>query len=542
MDLEKVTAKIRPRKQWEALDLGIALTQRYAASLYKIWFIITLPIFLICDIVFYQYSEWVFVLFWLLLPLWERPLLHFLSRELFGERLTVSECVKAFFTLAKIQLFASLTWRRLSLTRSLDLPVIQLEGLKGSERTARLRVIHSIGSGAAVWITILFLLTELILYLSALALAYILLPEPVANSINIFEWAESVSSPIGSVTLDFLLYLAVSFMTPFYVASGFSIYLNQRTHLEAWDIELAFKRLARKLTQKNEYQLTRLAVGMLSIIGLGLITNVSSPLMAAEQAEQDAVILTVDEIDKLPSLDSKTQITLLAPGEESSQHEQVRQQIKEIMRGEDFHNKVQESFFSRRDKQKQTEKPEYVSQNGAAWILLGKLISFLVEFALWIALAMLIIFLLVKYGPLIKGLKAPQRKEKVKPTQLFGLDMQADSLPDDPWQVALEWVEQGNYRAGLSLLYRASLIWFIENTQVTIREGDTELECLQKIRPVAKHSQKQFMEKITLLWRTLAYAHRQPERSQLINLCQEWPSTLNLLGKSNGKIVDESRV
>ena len=31
--------------------------------------------------------------------------------------------------------------------------------------------------------------------------------------------------------------LAVAFLEPFYVASGFGMYLNRRVELEAWDIE-----------------------------------------------------------------------------------------------------------------------------------------------------------------------------------------------------------------------------------------------------------------------------------------------------------------
>jgi hypothetical protein len=39
----------------------------------------------------------------------------------------------------------------------------------------------------------------------------------------------------------------VLFVEPFYVASGFALYLNRRVELEAWDIEQEFRRaFARK--------------------------------------------------------------------------------------------------------------------------------------------------------------------------------------------------------------------------------------------------------------------------------------------------------
>ena len=41
----------------------------------------------------------------------------------------------------------------------------------------------------------------------------------------------------------------VTLIEPFYVGAGFALYLNCRTRIEGWDVELAFKRLARRLTK-----------------------------------------------------------------------------------------------------------------------------------------------------------------------------------------------------------------------------------------------------------------------------------------------------
>ncbi len=38
------------------------------------------------------------------------------------------------------------------------------------------------------------------------------------------------------------------FWEPVYVACGFSLYLNRRTVLEAWDLELVFRRLRQRLS------------------------------------------------------------------------------------------------------------------------------------------------------------------------------------------------------------------------------------------------------------------------------------------------------
>jgi hypothetical protein len=50
----------------------------------------------------------------------------------------------------------------------------------------------------------------------------------------------------GSQVLDLVVTLAyaitIAFVEPFYVASGFALYLNRRAELEAWDIEQEFRR------------------------------------------------------------------------------------------------------------------------------------------------------------------------------------------------------------------------------------------------------------------------------------------------------------
>ena len=524
MDLEKVTAKIRPRKQWEAIDLGVALAQRNLISLYKIWFIVTFPVFLVAALILHQYGMWVVVGFWWLLPLWERPLLHFLSRDLFGERLSVKQCVSAFFSLAKIQWFASLTWRRLSFTRSLDLPVIQLEGLKGSVRSNRLKVIHSIGSGAAVWLTFLFFFTEFVLFIATIVLAYLLLPAPMTEGLDFFEWINfEIESPVTVFSMNLLFYLSVSFVAPFYIACGFSSYLNQRTQLEAWDIELSFKRLAKRLQGLNEHasvRLSNLLVGSLLTI-LVFSSSAFSPSAYAEQNEP------------------KTENITSQNGSENS-HQRAKQLIRKIKAGDEFHHREVESITVKRDKDTKVD-DSFTSRRGeSGWMsLVSMFVSFIVEFALWLVLAIVIIFLVVKYRHLVVGLKLPQQTKKQKPKTLFGLDVQSDSLPKDPWQVALNSIERNEFRYALSLLYRASLVWFIEHTSINIREGDTEVECLQKILKLGPKNSHQFMRDLTHTWRALAYAHITPSKENLVELCKQWPVIMadkTKVGEANAKV------
>ena len=177
MRLTDANAAIRPRSAWEALDLGTLMARRQARLLISSWALLTLPVFGLLTLLFWQAPFWSLLLFWWLKPLFERLPLHILSRSLFGDTPTLKAALRALPVLLKPQLLASLTWRRLSPTRSFDLPVLQLEGLTGNARSQRLVVLGQRDSGAASWLTVVGVHIESALWLGLLALLYLLLPQ-----------------------------------------------------------------------------------------------------------------------------------------------------------------------------------------------------------------------------------------------------------------------------------------------------------------------------------------------------------------------------
>ena len=190
------------------------------------------------------------LLFWWLKPLYERLPLHILSRALLGATPTLKQAFQALPGLLKPQLLASLTWRRLSLTRSFDLPVLQLEGLNGQARSQRLIVLSQRDARPATWLTIIGSHVEMALWLGMLSLLYLLLPQQWELD---WSWSNLIEPDSGSWLwlehLSNLLYaLLLIIWEPVYVACGFSLYLNRRSALEAWDIELAFRRLRQRLS------------------------------------------------------------------------------------------------------------------------------------------------------------------------------------------------------------------------------------------------------------------------------------------------------
>jgi hypothetical protein len=539
MDLEKVTAKIRPRKGWEAIDLGISLVQLHAKVLYKIWFLVCLPLFLIISLTLYSSPEWAAFVMWWLKPILERPMLHFLSRELFGESLSVKQCVKSFFSLAKIQWFASLTWRRLSFTRSLDLPLIQLEGLSGTKRSTRLKTLHSGDSGSAVWLTIVFVMVEMITYLSILALIYLLVPSVYLEKLELFEWFSGNNEHLlMSHLLNIIALIGMSLVAPFYIACGFALYLNQRTHLEAWDIELSFKRLAARLKEKSENITIRLATITIAALLLFSFSFVPANLRAEDVDQQ----ITIESVEQ----DIRTKLDQLAKKEpaiiekEGLTHQQVKKLITEIKQGEDFHQKEKKETNQYRgsDGDSWFDSDDDPSSISPVWLTFAQIMALLVEFALWIFVAVLVVFLVTKYKHLLGNTSFTKKVKKTRPKKLFGLDLSTDSLPERPWEVAQKLVEQEKFRQALSLLYRASLIWYIDNKNVLIKEGYTELECLNQIVKKVDSASQGYIKKLTNTWRGLAYAHLPPEKSLLLGLCADWPKVMRVTNIKQSKHSD----
>lgn len=510
MDLEKITVKLRPRKNWEAADLGAILVQTHLISLYKIWLLTTLPFFLLLSVLLYEDAMWSAAIFWLLKPLWERPLLHFISRELFGERLSIKQCVRSFFQLAKIQWLASLTWRRLSLTRSLDLPIIQLEGLSGNSRSQRLRIIHHTASNVSAWLTILFLLTEVLVYFGILALAFLMLPTSAGESGDLFDWISGGDSNMSHLLLNISSYLAMSLLAPFYIGCGFAVYINQRTLLEGWDLELSFKKLSKRLRGKSETTVVNLVSIMFTFLAMVLLLGGGIQQLSASESKQEIAKIENNDIDENP-------------------HQQSRTLIKQILAGEQFHQKTEVYRYvpvNPSKKESNTKKNDY-----SFLATIGYFFSKIIEFILWILVALFILFLISKYKKLPRPLKGKKKIEQPI-NQLFGLELDINKLPEKPDLVAQELIDTGEYRQALSLLYRASLIWYLNNTAISIKEGDTELECLKKVSRYSEKTHYELMQELTQHWRGLAYANIIPEKNTLIALCQQWSLVLKTVKSS----------
>lgn len=521
MNLDQLTLEIRPRSAWEALDLGLLMARRWWWPLTKAWLMVTAPLLALALLVTSEYWWISLLLLWWLKPLCERPLLYILSHAVFNDlpstRRTLGACIPA---LALRQGVASLSWRRFSPTRSMDLPVLQLEGLGGARRQERLGLLHREDAAPAGWLTLVGLFLELCLWLGLMSLIWLLIPRELD-----IEWAGLFVSDESSHWVKahvFLGYIAMALTAPFYVAGGFALYLNRRVKLEAWDIDIAFRRLVNK--RKTSELPTLLFAGL--VASVLFLTNASQPVQAAETPAA------------MPA-EPATAEPLLGEYQELDRNA-AQEAIKDVLQQREFSQKETRRSL-KWDEPEEDEPSEFWEELADALRDFEGFVAAasLLEILLWLAVIALIALLLFRYRTWLAAQfvrVAPAREQAAAPSTLFGMAVTRESLPDNISQSATQLLQAGDSRAALALLYRASLSVLIQQG-VDIHEGHTEGECLtlaqlhfaqratSNARAGAGASETDpttYFAQLTRVWQQLAYGHRLPDDQFARQLCATW--------------------
>lgn len=512
MRLTDASVAIRPRSAWEAMDLGVLLAKRHAGLLMASWAVISLPIFALLCLLLWDYPSLAVLLFWWLKPAFERLPLYILSHALFGDTPSLKQALQAWPRLLKPQLLASLTWRRLSPTRSFDLPVLQLEGLAGKARSQRLIVLGQRDAGGASWLTLVGVHLEMALWFGLISLFYLLLPAQIELD---WSWESLINAASGDWLwlehLSNLLYvLVLIILEPIYVACGFTLYLNRRTALEAWDIELLFRQLRQRLTGIAYALLLGCALLLLQMPSNAMAADSSCPLPVEDPMGPQAPRLLKQPLTSQAAQQSIAQLLEQPPFE----HKETvtRWRLGAAEEADKDNGKVLlellEKFF----------------KLSKMWESLDGIALFF-EALLWAAVFGLIAWLLWRYREWLSTfagrLRLPQRREQAPPSQLFGLEVAPQSLPNDiPGEVERLWDEQP--RAALGLLYRALLSRLLHERRLALKSSHTEAEVLQLVQQLGQQELSQFSQALTRHWQNLAYGHRLPPAALKQGLCTAW--------------------
>ena len=505
MRLSDATVAIRPRSTWEAMDLGVLMSQQHRRLLMTSWAIVTLPLFALLTLLLWDSPSLAVFIFWWLKPAYERLPLYILSKALFGETPPLKQALREFPRLLKPQLLASLTWRRFSLSRSFLLPVLQLEGLDGTARQQRLQVLLQRNAGAAQWLTIIGVHLETALWIGLMVLFYMLLPQQIETD---WDWQSLILDAdhhwrwLEHLTNAFYA-LVVVIWEPVYVACGFSLYLNRRTTLEAWDIELVFRRLRQRLNSS--------ALGLL--LAVCLLLPALPPVWAAAD----------------PASAPEAPRLLQQPLTSQAAHDS----IKALLEQPPFKNK--ESVTRYRFGDNPAAPGETTPGEAPQWLktLLGWLdgqrfnaLASLIEVLLWGALIAAVGWLIWHYREFLRTFvsrraRLPARIRPAAPQQAFGLDLNPQSLPDDI-AASAEQLWHTQPRAALGLLYRGLLSRLLHDFDLTLKPADTEHQVLLRVEQLQRPELLSFSRALTLHWQNMAYGHRVPAAHLQQELCDGW--------------------
>lgn len=534
MQLDKLQISTRPKSSWQCFDLGCRVAIKHYKALFSFWIVASLPIFVLCIVMSPAYG---FLVFWLLKPLFERGLLYYLSRVVFGETLSVKETLSAWPSQMKPMWLSSITIRRLAPSRSFNTAVTQLEGLTGEQRTKRLTALHHNQNNNTPWWTVCCAHWEAFIQIGLLTLMQIMLP----TEFGVGSFADIYMSDIWEMDtiLNIVLYLSASLIAPFYVAGGFIAYLNRRVILEGWDIELGFKRWTKNFIEKQQnawqadtsqnditedfaqnnagssdspekndaskLQSILLCLGLL----FSLQVLVADPVFAQNNDNTEDRQTTPDAV-----------IEDVAISEEEKRKQAIRQDLNNVYSEAPLRSTKTETRYRLKD-QDEDEKEDVKKNVLPFMVVIAKWISNSVELILWVAfIAIMGVIIYINRNMLSGFFSGPTGPhiDDIDMPSFLGATYQ-EKLPNDILTAVRLSIGDEDFRKALSLLVRASLTELSQTQKLHITKSMTENECLQLVKANCEIAVYQNMRSLLQVWMSMAWAHRLPTSEVLYGLC-----------------------
>ena len=497
MRLESLSVALRQRDPWEALDLGIALWRRHWPAIMRPWLALALPAFAALAALGWTLDAfWLAALLsWWLQPLLDRVPLYVLSRAVFGSVPRTREVLRARELLAP-GLLAWLSWRRLHPARALLLPVDVLEGARGPRRAVRAAVLQRAVSAPALGLWLAAWCFQGVVLLSLLLVGLMFVPTEFLSESARAVFATLFDSPPRWARLLALAayWAALALVQPLCVGAGFGLYLNRRTQLEAWDVELVFRRLAARVRAAKA-----LAASLLLVIaGLGGLAA-SAPARAAAPADTTPARLLGAEA---------------APADARFERALRRAYADPLL----ARTKPVTRWQLRQGLQRKPGEREL-----PPWLrLLGTALGWIGEHVAWLLAGALLLFLLWRLPRWLPWVRRQVRaREPLPPIVSEPLPVHAPMPPDVPAAARALW-QAGHVREALALLYRASVLRLAARLDLPFPPGATEADCLRRSRGLADPAARASFQAVLQTWQRAAYAHQFPERAEFEALLAEW--------------------
>ena len=499
MQLDQLRLQLRRRTEWEALELGRAMLREWNRPVYRAWCGTFIPFAVVVTLALWPWPEISGIVLWWCKPVFDRVLLYVYSQCAFGVEPTVRDVYRALPSiLRRSGLLAWLTVYRLGPTRSFVLPIWLLERQHGRAARARGRLLKRRAGPYAVWLTLTCATMGVALYVSQVLVFEALIP---VGREGLFSWERWASGSLDHAAVALLNLFAASaacVTEPLYIASGFSLYLNRRAELEAWDVELPF----RSLTQRRPTDTAGKSAAPIVAVAVVLLT-----LVAATAHAQGAA----------PSSDPPPLTT--TSSDASSPAKKV---VLDVLRDPVFG--VQREAMEWRPRavpgtNSAPRLPEWLRWIPAAVAVIATSGRYLVGIAAGVGLAWLLMHLRWR------GTAPAALGGREAPTVLFGLDVRPESLPADLVGRARQLALAGNVTAALALLYRGALVALVNVAGVQFKDGDTERDCLRRAGGALHGVELAYFGTLVRSWQDAAYAHTAPHPDAVLGLCDQWPTS-----------------
>ncbi len=542
MKLESLTVELRPRSGWEAMELGSALVRRHAAAIWMPWLLLTVPIYALLCAGAWSLGNVAFawLAMWWLRPVFDRIPVYVLSRAVFGTVPTTADTLRAQAHWGWRTMLGHLTWRRFSPLRAVMLPIDLLEGGEPKLLGERRRIIGAGASGHAVQLTLMC-----VHFIAAVQLSLVLLLLLFVPTEKIPEFFDSTMELIAQRPPEWVVlllvisdFIAVTIIEPFYIGGGFGLYLNRRTQLEAWDVEIAFRRMRKRIDA--------------GALGALLLLTACWPLAAAAQDTMPPTLQSQPPSDDAKKAPTKPADTPKTPEEAAAEALKLKKNKKNDHTGNDeedaaprrelasifgdstadhraFGKAVERAYDDkelrpkRRDTIWQRRDPLKAKQQrpmpALGWF--GDLIAFVGEYGLWLLFGVLVLILAFTAKRWFPWLLTMTRPGEPEPAPI---DVQAaehaEPLPPDIAASARRLWREGQPRRALALLYRASVEAMVARAGTHLPPGATEAECLRVARRMPEADDRTVFQQMVRVWQYAAYGQRLPEEADFETMLQ----------------------
>jgi hypothetical protein len=189
--------------------------------------------------------------------------------------------------------------------------------------------------------------------------------------------------------------------------------------------------------------------------------------------------------------------------------------IREVLAHPDFKHEETRKTPRWKVKDEEKSKSEWLKNVEAFFRALAKVL----RAGVWViaAIGILLLIFTLHYWWRVRA-QAPKSATVAVPTHVGGLDIRAESLPDDIAAAARARWQSGDREGALSLLYRGALSQLVHRYACTIGASYTEDECVAAAKRVLASAAHSYFAEQTRVWVLAIYARRWPDEAAALQM------------------------